>query len=313
MAKCIFILFLWTLSVGNSNGIQESKQTRITVEPEPNAYTISFFKLPNRATNEILKSHRKRDSDDLSAHEKIKEDFLNSSTSKVVHPLKERKQNINLSTNITKSINKNTILEKEEKREKGLSRAENSQDVDLDRGKTTIKTLEPWSLGPLHNMIHFSGHQLRKNEHTAESYQEGSINHPSHTMYPMCHQCPRNSSYQDCVNKRTLKRCNNGLDNICYTKSFQSKTRGLIYEMGCSNHKMCQKAKAKPCKGEIKKCFVCCQFDGCNAQRHNYSYYQNRKEDDNLKYSVFGNAAQSVTCDFFLVLGMTLLIFIMQK
>ena len=51
--------------MGNSNGIQESKQTRITVEPEPHAYTISFFKLPNRATNEILKSHRKRDSDGI--------------------------------------------------------------------------------------------------------------------------------------------------------------------------------------------------------------------------------------------------------
>lgn len=101
----------------------------------------------------------------------------------------------------------------------------------------------------------------------AESYQEGSINHPSHTMYPMCHQCPRNSSYQDCVNKRTLKRCNNGLDNICYTKSFQSKTRGLIYEMGCSNHKMCQKAKAKPCKGEMdvrKCCFLVTKFSSIN-------------------------------------------------
>ena len=83
-----------------------------------------------------------------------------------------------------------------------------------------------------------------------ESFQEGSINHPSHTMYPQCHHCPGNSSYEDCVSKSTLKKCDNGLNNICFAKSFHSDTRGVIYEMGCSNHKQCQKAKAAPCKGK---------------------------------------------------------------
>ena len=83
-----------------------------------------------------------------------------------------------------------------------------------------------------------------------ESFQEGSINHPSHTMYPQCHHCPGNSSYEDCVSKSTLKKCDSGLNNICFTKSFHSDTRGVIYEMGCSNHKQCRKAKAAPCKGK---------------------------------------------------------------
>ena len=84
-----------------------------------------------------------------------------------------------------------------------------------------------------------------------ESFQEGSVNHPSHTMYPQCHHCQGNSSYEDCVSKSTLKKCDSGLNNICFTKSFHSDTRGVFYEMGCSNHKRCQKAKAAPCKGKL--------------------------------------------------------------
>jgi len=102
---------------------------------------------------------------------------------------------------------------------------------------------------------------------TALSYQRGSVRHPAHEMYPMCHHCPKNSTYEECAHKRTLKRCDDGLSNICYTKSTK---RGNIvhYNMGCANHKQCQRARAKPCKAHVKRCFTCCQWSGCNSVPH---------------------------------------------
>ncbi|XP_067021659.1 uncharacterized protein [Acropora muricata] len=102
---------------------------------------------------------------------------------------------------------------------------------------------------------------------TEISYQHGSVWHPAHEMYPMCHHCPKNSTYEDCVHKRTLKRCDNGLFNICFTKSTKRDTI-VHYNMGCANHKQCQRARAKPCKAHEKQCFTCCQWSGCNSISH---------------------------------------------
>ncbi|XP_020618830.1 uncharacterized protein LOC110056621 [Orbicella faveolata] len=99
------------------------------------------------------------------------------------------------------------------------------------------------------------------------SYQHGSVKHPAHEMYPMCHHCPKNSSYEECVHKRTLKRCDNGLSNICFTKSTK-RDKIVHYHMGCANHKECKKARAKPCKAHEKRCFTCCQWSGCNSMSH---------------------------------------------
>lgn len=86
------------------------------------------------------------------------------------------------------------------------------------------------------------------------SYQHGSVKHPAHEMYPMCHHCPKNSSYDECAHKRTLKRCDDGLSNICFTKS--TKRNNIVhYHMGCANHRQCQKARANPCKGLLKHLF----------------------------------------------------------
>ena len=80
------------------------------------------------------------------------------------------------------------------------------------------------------------------------NFQVGSLKHPKHNIHPKCHACPLNSTYKECVRKSTLKECNEGLNNICFTKS--SKKNGIItYEMGCSNHNNCVPAKAFPCKG----------------------------------------------------------------
>lgn len=98
-------------------------------------------------------------------------------------------------------------------------------------------------------------------------YQRGSVMHPAHEMYPMCHHCPTNSSYEDCAHKRTLKKCDSGLSNICFTKS--SKRGNIVhYNMGCANHKQCQRARATPCKAHEKRCFTCCQWSGCNSMAH---------------------------------------------
>lgn len=86
-------------------------------------------------------------------------------------------------------------------------------------------------------------------------YQRGSVMHPAHEMYPMCHHCPTNSSYEDCAHKRTLRRCDNGLSNICFTKS--SKRGNIVhYNMGCANHKQCQRARATPCKGNNRNWII---------------------------------------------------------
>lgn len=98
-------------------------------------------------------------------------------------------------------------------------------------------------------------------------YQRGSVLHPAHEMYPMCHHCPKNSTYEECTHKRTLKRCDNGLSNICFTKSTKGDNK-VHYNMGCANHKQCQRARAKPCKAHEKRCFTCCQWSGCNSIAH---------------------------------------------
>ncbi|CAH3186177.1 unnamed protein product [Porites evermanni] len=99
------------------------------------------------------------------------------------------------------------------------------------------------------------------------TYQHGSVNHPAHEMYPMCHHCPKNSTYEECTHKRTLKRCDSGLSNICFTKSIK-RDNIVHYNMGCANHKQCQRARAKPCKAHKKHCFTCCQWSGCNSVAH---------------------------------------------
>lgn len=87
-----------------------------------------------------------------------------------------------------------------------------------------------------------------QDDDTDLSYQHGSVKHPAHEMYPTCHHCPKNSSYEECAQKHTLKKCDNGLSNICFTKS--TKRDNIVhYHMGCANHRECQKARAKPCAG----------------------------------------------------------------
>jgi hypothetical protein len=103
------------------------------------------------------------------------------------------------------------------------------------------------------------------------SFQIGSMKHPKHNIHPKCHACPHNSTYKECVKKSTLLECNQGLDNICFTKS--SKKNGVItYQMGCADHNKCVNAKAFPCKDERDHCFTCCQYDRCNSSPHHGDY-----------------------------------------
>lgn len=103
------------------------------------------------------------------------------------------------------------------------------------------------------------------------SFQVGSMKHPKHNIHPKCHACALNSTYKECVKKSTLKLCNEGLNNICFTKS--TKKNGIVtYEMGCADHNNCVHAKAFPCKDGSKSCFTCCQFDRCNSSPHHGDY-----------------------------------------
>ncbi len=45
--------------------------------------------------------------------------------------------------------------------------------------------------------------------------------------------------------------------------------------------------------GAAKKCFVCCQFDRCNALEHHYFQSSKSNDDDNLEYSAFNKATRS--------------------
>ncbi|XP_022791836.1 uncharacterized protein LOC111331068 isoform X3 [Stylophora pistillata] len=129
------------------------------------------------------------------------------------------------------------------------------------------------------------------------SYQHGSVKHPAHEMYPMCHHCPMNSTYDECTHKRTLKKCDDGLSNICFTKS--TKRNNIVhYHMGCANHKQCQRARAKPCKVHEKRCFTCCQWSGCNSMSHH---------GDTTALS-FWNAGCVITIDW-VTLGISLVTF----
>ncbi|XP_078376075.1 uncharacterized protein LOC144659498 [Oculina patagonica] len=133
------------------------------------------------------------------------------------------------------------------------------------------------------------------------SYQHGSVKHPAHEMYPMCHHCPKNSSYDECAHKRTLKRCDNGLSNICFTKS--TKRDNIVhYHMGCANHRQCQNARANPCKAHEKRCFTCCQWSGCNSMSHH--------GDDTTAFSLWN--AGHLTCVGWGSLGVSLVTFILM-
>ena len=309
MDKNLLVLLLWMLTGYclrcDANSRSKPKREEITTETEPHPYTISFFTFPKGAASQLLKPKResKRDDQDLSSHQKIKQVITEKETKKEVKsPASDVSKKSKASSKVSKT--KTIKIAKEQKENKRhyqpkekstvLKKGANIKDNDLRRGRNKVQPVEPWRLGASHNKIQYHQHHAVNTEET-ESYQEGSIKQPSHTMYPKCHQCPSNSSYEDCASKSTLKKCDSGLNNICYTKSFYSNARGIIYEMGCSNHEKCQKAMATPCKGAMKKCFVCCQFDECNAQEHHYFQSSKTNDDDNLGYSAFSKATR--TCE----------------
>jgi len=83
-----------------------------------------------------------------------------------------------------------------------------------------------------------------------DSFQSGSRKHKLHHMYPECYRCPKQSNYTNCVRKAKLTKCDEGLNNICFTKSHKHDgKRHISYEMGCTSHKECGSARAFPCKG----------------------------------------------------------------
>ncbi|CAB3976909.1 Hypothetical predicted protein [Paramuricea clavata] len=324
MDKNIFVFLLWMLTATYYVECgTRGKPKRVTATTEPHPYTISFFTFPPGAANELLEPKResKRDNEDLSTHQKIKQAATGTDSK-----AKEDKKSSDVSkeTKLSSKVSKITEIKKVKKQKdkkkhhqpkekpKILDKGGKITEDDLDRGRHRVQPLEPWSLGPFHNKIQFNKHHTTNTEQ-AESYQEGSISHPSHTMYPKCHHCSSNSSYEDCSSKTTLKKCDSGLNNICYTKSFRSSSRGVIYEMGCSNHKTCRKAKAAPCKGAMKKCFVCCQFNGCNALEHHYFQSPESNDDDNLGYSAFNKATRSwqSTWSSLLSLSLSLVVWIL--
>ena len=82
------------------------------------------------------------------------------------------------------------------------------------------------------------------------SFQAGSRKHLQHQMFPECYRCAKNSTYPECVRKSKILKCNQGLNNICFARSHKKKDNNFItYEMGCTNHRQCLKARAFPCRG----------------------------------------------------------------
>lgn len=83
-----------------------------------------------------------------------------------------------------------------------------------------------------------------------ESFQAGSRKHKVHQMFPECYHCDKNSNYTDCVMKSKLVKCDKGLNNICFARSYKKKNdKRITYEMGCINHRQCLKARPFPCRG----------------------------------------------------------------
>ena len=83
-----------------------------------------------------------------------------------------------------------------------------------------------------------------------EGFQAGSRKHKLHQMFPECYHCAKNSNYTDCVMKSKLLKCDKGLNNICFARSYKKKNgKRITYEMGCINHRQCLKARPFPCRG----------------------------------------------------------------
>ena len=86
----------------------------------------------------------------------------------------------------------------------------------------------------------------------AEGFQAGSRKHKLHQMFPECYHCAKNSNYTDCVMKSKLLKCDKGLNNICFARSYKKKKeKHVTYEMGCINHRQCLRARPFPCRGEF--------------------------------------------------------------
>lgn len=271
MERKFLVILLWTTTVyqiGRCATAREKPKRNQLSDSQPHPYTISFFTFPNGAASELLKSkiQSKRQNEDLQSNQDANK------------PSKHRSEQTKSAADskTTKEVSKTADGHLRQAHHKtkhpkpyvqvyetptAMEKAGKALEVGPQKGH---QKMEPWKLGPSHNKIQFKVRHMK----TDDTYQTGSINHPSHTTYPECHHCPNNSSYDDCTSKNTLVKCNKGLNNICFTKSVRSAERSIVYEMGCSSHNQCRKAKASPCKGNAKKCFVCCQYNRCNAEPH---------------------------------------------
>lgn len=304
----IFLIYFWITTVYQTEcATPRGKPKRNELsESEPHPYTISFFTFPKGAASELLRSktETKRENrvqapedssvsetDDTSTDDSSRSGSFTGKVTSIASskdPVIKRKKRPQTAVSHTRHVQKKNkhhqpfvqVYEKPN----AIDKAGKSPEVGPQKGR---QKMEPWKFGPSHNKIEFKVHQMEIDE----AYQEGSINHPLHTMYPECHQCQSNSTYDECTSKNTIEKCNKGLNNICFTKSFKSITHGIVYEMGCSNHAECKKAKASPCKGNDKKCFVCCQYDGCNAVPHHYFDSSADASDDSGLMFSFNQAA----------------------
>ena len=186
---------------------------------------------------------------------------------KKIHPVKNMVDNksLNISTKFLKNISnalhddigdsthktppinkKNRVVEHHREdissQQEDISSQQNHSVVVADNKKSTIfnHRVSAKKVIPTYELLQKKDQNL--------SFQIGSSKHPAHDIFPQCFKCGPNATYSECVKKSTLVKCNKDVNNICYTKSIK-KSNLISYEMGCADHKACQKARAFPCKG----------------------------------------------------------------
>ena len=208
------------------------------------------------AKNEKVKGNKKLSK--LEKDKKRNEEI--QANAKKIHPVKNMVDNksLNISTKFLKNISialhddigdsthkipptnkKNRVIEHHRE---DISIKQNDSLVIADNKKSTIFShrVNAKKVIPTYELLQKKDQNL--------SFQIGSSKHPAHDIFPQCFKCGPNATYSECVKKSMLVKCNKDVKNICYTKS-SKKSNVISYEMGCADHKACQKARAFPCKG----------------------------------------------------------------
>ncbi|XP_066934554.1 ras guanine nucleotide exchange factor L-like [Clytia hemisphaerica] len=280
-----------TGSTDNSEKVNSVKLTK-TTPPEIHQENVPILKEVNATISKNATLNNKDNTSNFTSN------YRNSTMNLSKNATVSNPQNHTLSQPANTTLNLNKTISAISSA-KFLQNETTVFDVDYKRKRNEILA----QYIPLHNVS-----RADRNS----SFQAGSRKHLKHQMFPECYRCTKNSTYPECVRQSKILKCNQGLNNICFARSHKKKDNNFItYEMGCTNHRQCLKARAFPCRDGSKRCFTCCQFNRCNASPHHGVFETDEINLDELtkEKGKEKNASTLKKCNNALVVMATLLIF----